>query len=52
MEIPRNVWYSYESGNLMEILDIKPAHLTSIKIYASGHDYQSMVTEVELLAKE
>jgi len=53
MEIPRNVWYSYESGNLMEILgDVKPAHLTSIKIYASGHDYQSMVTEVELLAEE
>jgi hypothetical protein len=53
MEIPRNVWYSYESGNLIEILgDVKPAHLTSIKIYASGHDYQSMVTEVELLAKE
>jgi hypothetical protein len=52
MEIPRNVWYSYESGNLMEILDVKPAYLTSIKIYASGHDYQSMVTEVELLAKE
>ncbi|MFQ5812311.1 MAG: FecR domain-containing protein [Anaerolineae bacterium] len=52
-EIPRNVWYSYESGNLMEILgDVKPAYLTSIKIYASGHDYQSMVTEVELLAEE
>ncbi|MBM4464013.1 MAG: FecR domain-containing protein [Chloroflexi bacterium] len=53
LEIPRNVWYSYESGNLMEILgDVKPADLTSIRIYASGHDYQSMVTEVELLAKE
>ena len=53
MEIPRNVWYSYESGNLIEILgDVKPAHLTSITIYASGHDYQSMVTEVELVAKE
>ncbi len=51
LEIPRNVWYSYESGNLMEILG-KPADLTSIRIYASGHDYQSMVTEVELLAKE
>jgi len=52
LKIPRNVWYSYESDNLMEILEIKPAHLISIKIYASGHDYQSMVTEVELLAKE
>jgi len=53
LEIPRNVWYSYESGNLMEMLgDVKPAHLTSIRIYASGHDYQSMITEVELVAKE
>jgi hypothetical protein len=52
LEIPRNVWYSYESGNLIEILDVKPAHLTSIRIYASGWDYQSMVTEVELVAKE
>jgi hypothetical protein len=53
LEIPRNIWYSYESGNLIEILgDVKPAHLTSIEIYASGHDYQSMVTEVELVAKE
>lgn len=53
LEIPRNVWYSYESGNLIEILgDVKPAYLTSIRIYASGHDYQSMVTEVELVAKE
>jgi hypothetical protein len=56
MEIPRNVWYSYESGNLIELIesrgDVKPAHLISIRIYASGHDYQSMVTEVELVAKE
>jgi hypothetical protein len=52
LEIPGTVWYSYESGNLMEILDVKPSHLTSIRIYASGHDYQSMVTEVELVAKE
>ncbi|MGA9350744.1 MAG: FecR domain-containing protein [Anaerolineae bacterium] len=53
MEIPRNVWYSYESGNLIEILgDVKPAHLISIRIYASGWDYQSIVTEVELVAKE
>jgi len=53
LEIPPKVWYSYESGNLMEMLgDVKPAHLTSIRIYASGHDYQSMVTEVELVAKE
>ncbi|MCR4407932.1 MAG: FecR family protein [Anaerolineae bacterium] len=51
--IPQNVWYPYESGNLMELLgDARPAYLTSIRIYASGWDYQSMVSNVELLAEE
>ncbi len=36
----------------MEELDIKPATITSIRIYASGWDYQSMASEVQLLAKE
>jgi hypothetical protein len=52
-KIPRLVWYPYESPNLMEELrDVKPAIITSIRIYASGWDYQSMVSQVQLLAKE
>lgn len=52
-KIPHYVWYPYESPNLMEELgDIKPALITSIRIYASGWDYQSMVSQVQLLAKE
>ncbi len=52
-KIPRYVWYPYESPNLMEELgDINPAFITSIRIYASGWDYQSMASEVQLLAKE
>ncbi len=51
--IRRNVWYPYESGNLMEELgDLRPSYIESITIYASGHDYESMVSQVELLAKE
>jgi hypothetical protein len=51
--IPQNVWYPYESGNLMDSLrDARPAYLTSIHIYASGWDYQSIVSNVELLAEE
>jgi len=51
--IPQNVWYPYESGNLITALgDMRPAYLTSIRIYASGWDYQSMVSNVELLAEE
>jgi len=49
---PHSVWYPYESPNLMEELDIKPATITSIRIYASGWDYQSMASQVQLLAKE
>jgi hypothetical protein len=52
-KIPRFVWYPYESPNLMEELaDVKPATITSVRIYASGWDYQSMASEVQLLAKE
>lgn len=52
-KIPRLVWYPYESPNLMEELrEVKPALITSIRIYASGWDYQSMVSQVQLLAKE
>jgi hypothetical protein len=50
---PHSVWYPYESPNLMEELgDFKPALITSVQVYASGWDYQSMASEVQLLAKE
>jgi hypothetical protein len=35
-----------------ELGDVKPATITTIRIYASGWDYQSMVSQVQLLAKE
>jgi hypothetical protein len=46
-------WQTYESGNLMEELsDASPAYIESLTIYASGHSFHGMVTEVELLAQE
>ncbi len=47
-------WLTYVSPNLIELLDAegtRPAHITGIRIYASGHNYQSMVSEVYLLAE-
>jgi hypothetical protein len=32
--------------------DVKPAVIKSVRVYASGWDYQSMVSQVQLLAKE
>jgi hypothetical protein len=46
-------WRTYDSENLMEELaDAPPALIKSLTIYASGHSFHAMVTEVELLAQE
>jgi hypothetical protein len=46
-------WQPYNSGNMMEELtDTPPALIKGISIYASGHSFDAMVTEVELLAQE
>lgn len=52
-QISRNLWYPYESENLLATLgDIKPVYVKSIRIYASGWLYDSMVTNVQLLAQD
>jgi len=51
-KIPLGVWYTYESKNLIdELRDTRPARLNSITISARGHDYESMVSDVALVAK-
>lgn len=45
-------WYTYRSPNLMELLkDTRPARIDSIRFYASGWNYQSMVSEAYLVAE-
>jgi hypothetical protein len=51
-KIPPYSWYTYKSPNLMELLaETRPARINSIRIYASGWNYQSMVSEVYLVAE-
>lgn len=51
-KIPPFKWYTYQSPNLMELLaDTRPARINSIRIYASGWNYQSMISEAYLLAE-
>jgi hypothetical protein len=51
--IARSVWYPYESRNLLVSLEEnKPVSINYIRIYASGWIYNSMVTDVALLAQE
>ena len=47
-------WFTYVSPNLIDVLSAqgtRPAFINSLRIYASGHNYQSMASEVYLLAE-
>lgn len=54
-KIAQNVWYPFESGNLFDRLPLEgrppPAKINWLKVYASGHNYDSLVTEVRLVAR-
>ncbi|MEM7534083.1 MAG: hypothetical protein AAF639_18010 [Chloroflexota bacterium] len=51
-KIPPLQWYTYQSPNLITLLDeTRPAQINQIRIYASGWNYQSMVSEIYLTAQ-
>lgn len=54
-KIPQNTWFPFESGNLFERLRQEglppPARLNYLRIYASGHNFDSLVSEIGLLAR-
>jgi hypothetical protein len=52
--VSQGQWYTYLSPNLIDLLSelgTRPAQINSMRIYASGHNYQSVVSEVYLLAE-
>ena len=44
-------WYIYESENLLEVMPITPTRIESIRVYASGWDYDSMIAEISLIVE-
>jgi hypothetical protein len=51
-EIPRGLWYPFESGNLLELLgDNLPVYVTGITVYASGWNYDSLISEIQLIVE-
>lgn len=46
------VWYTYKTGNFFNIFsaDSRPAFLTNVELYASGHQYDVFVSDIALLA--
>ena len=51
-QVPREVWYPYESGNLIDLLgENRPAHITGLTVYSSGWNYDSLVSEIQLVVE-
>ena len=51
-QIPRGVWYPFESGNLLELLgESGPVHVTGLTIYSSGWNYDSWVSEAQVIVE-
>ena len=54
-QVPQNEWVPIETENLIDLLreaGVPPARILSIKIYASGHAFDSEITNVQLLGSE
>lgn len=51
-QILQSAWYFYTSPNLInELKDTRPARINSISVYASGHNYESMVNGIGLIVE-
>ncbi len=51
-QIPQGVWFPYESGNLIDLLgENRPAQITGLTVYASGWNYESLVSEIQLIVE-
>jgi hypothetical protein len=46
------IWYTFESPNLFDVLkETRPARINSIELFASGHDYESLISNVALTVR-
>jgi len=55
IRVQEDTWYPYLSSNLILLLSSQdgeaPTAIKTVTVYASGHSYESMVTEVELIGQ-
>ena len=49
--IPQDRWYLYESPDLAETLPVRPFKIVKVRVYASGWDYESMISDVSLIVE-
>ncbi len=48
---PKDSWFLFESDNLLDSVKPKPFRIVSVRVYASGWDYESMIRWISLAVK-
>lgn len=51
VNLPHDRWYLFQSENLLESLPIRPYRIIRLRVYASGWDYESLVSDVNLIVE-
>ena len=50
-QVPQGKWYLYESENLLDVLPISPRRIIWLRVYASGWNYESLISEISLIVE-
>jgi hypothetical protein len=48
-EVPQSQWYLFESDNLLKLFPIIPARIVRLRVYASGWNYDSMISQISVI---
>lgn len=51
VNIPHDRWYLFQSENLLESLPVRPYRIIRLRVYASGWDYESLVSDINLIVE-
>jgi hypothetical protein len=51
LQIPQDRWYFYDSGNLLDMLPVRPSKIVRLRVYSSGWDYDSLLSDIALVVE-
>jgi hypothetical protein len=53
LKVVQGEWYPFQSDNLLQSMDdIRPVHIESLRVYASGWDWNGAITNLSLLVQQ
>jgi hypothetical protein len=53
LKVVQGEWYPFQSDNLLQAMgDIRPEHVESVRVYASGWEWNSAITNISLLVQQ